>query len=123
MMHTRMCAISTDKYSVLGQETVGIQDPLGTQSKVMNNDMQYAFVTALLDQLEDHGTNANEQCRRVRTRHYLAKPHIEAKTSLEFKVNRLWHISSLQDIILTTPIDNDMKIILTHIGHGECVYL
>ena len=85
MMHTRMCAISTDKYSVLGQETVGIQDPLGTQSKVMNNDMQYAFVTALLDQLEDHGTNANEQCRRVRTRHYLAKPHIEAKTSLEIQ--------------------------------------
>ena len=38
-MHTRMGAISTDKYSVLSQETVGIQDPVGTQSKVMNNDM------------------------------------------------------------------------------------
>ena len=46
MMHTRMGAISTDKYWVLGQETVGIQDPVGTQSKVMNNDMQYAFVAA-----------------------------------------------------------------------------
>ena len=30
MMHTRVGAIDTDKYSVPGWETVGIQDPMGT---------------------------------------------------------------------------------------------
>ena len=53
MLYTRMGAIGTDKYSVSGWETVGIQDPVGTQCKVLSNDMQYAFATALLDQLED----------------------------------------------------------------------
>ena len=48
MPHTRVGAIGTDRYSVPGQETVGIQDPVGTQCKVLNNDMQYAFATALL---------------------------------------------------------------------------
>ena len=85
MMHTRMGATSADKYSVLGQENIGIQDPMGTQSKVMNNDMQYAFTTALLDQLEDYGTNVNEPCRRLRAQQYPAKPQIEAKTSLEIQ--------------------------------------
>ena len=55
MLHTRVGAIGTDKYSVPGQETVGIQDPVGMQCKVLSNDMQYAFATALLDQLEDYG--------------------------------------------------------------------
>ena len=73
-MHNKMGATGTDKYSVLGQEAAGIQDPVGTQSKVMNNYMQYAFATALLDQLEDYGTNVNEHCRRLSTRQYHVKP-------------------------------------------------
>ena len=85
MMHTRMDAIHTNKYLVPGWETLGIQDPVGTQSKVMNNNMQYAFATALLDQLEDYGNDINEHCRRLRTRHYSARPHIEAKTSQEIQ--------------------------------------
>ena len=60
MLHTRVGAIGTDKCSVPGQKTVGIQDPVGTQCKVLSNDMQYAFATALLDQLEDYGTNVKE---------------------------------------------------------------
>ena len=68
MLHTRVGAIGTDKYSVPGQETVGIQDPVGTQCKVLSNDMQYAFATALLDQLEDYGADVKEHCRRLRTR-------------------------------------------------------
>ena len=80
-----MGAISTDKYSVLGQETVGIQDPLGSKSKVKNNDMQYAFATSHLDQLEDYGTNVNEHCRRLRTRQYSAEPQIDTKTSLDIQ--------------------------------------
>ena len=58
---------------------------MGTQSKSMNNDMQYAYTTALLDQLEDYGANVNEHHRRLRTRQYSAKPQIEAKTSLEIQ--------------------------------------
>ena len=85
MMHTRMGAINTEKYLVLGWETVGIQDPVSTQSKVMNNDMQYAFATALVDQLEDYGANVNKHHRRLRTRQYSARPQIEAKTSQEIQ--------------------------------------
>ena len=83
MLHTRVGAIGTDKYSVPGQEAVGIQDLVGTQCKVLSNDMQYAFTTALLDQLEDYGANVKEHCRRLRTRQYPAKPQIKAKLSLE----------------------------------------
>ena len=79
MMQTIMGDIHADKYSVLGQETVRTQDPVGNESKVMNNDMQYAFATALLDQLEDYGKDINEHHRRLRTRQYSEKPQIEAK--------------------------------------------
>ena len=83
MMHTRVGAISAHQYSALGQETVGIQDPEGTLTKVLNGDMQYAFASALLDQLEDLGADVNEHCRRLRTRQYSAMPHIEVKPSPE----------------------------------------
>ena len=85
MMHTIVGAIGTDKYSVPGQEIVGIQDPVGTQCKVLSNDMQYAFVSALLDQLDNYGTNVKEHHQRLRNRQYTAKPQIEAKPSLEIK--------------------------------------
>ena len=73
MLHTRVGAIFTDKYSVPGWETVGIQDPVGTQHMVLNDDMQYTFALALLDQLEDYGTNVKEHHRRLRNRQYTAK--------------------------------------------------
>ena len=38
MLHTRVGAIGTDKYSVPSQETVGIWDPVGTQCMVLNNE-------------------------------------------------------------------------------------
>ena len=84
-MHTRVDSIGNDKYSVPGGETVGIQDPGDTQCKVLSNDIQYAFTTALLYQLEDHGTHLKEHCRWLRTRQYPAKPQIEAKPSLEIQ--------------------------------------
>ena len=40
MMYTRVGAIGPDKYSVPGLETVGIHDPVGTQCKVLSNEMQ-----------------------------------------------------------------------------------
>ena len=85
MLHTRVGAIGTDKCSVPGQETVGIQDPVGMQCKELSNDVQYAFATALLDQFEDCGANVKEHCRRLMTRQYTVKPQIEAKPSLEIQ--------------------------------------
>ena len=84
-----MDAIGTDKYSVPGWETVGIQDSVDTQCKVLSNDMQYAFATALLDQLEDYGANVKEHHRRLRTRQYPAKPKIEANPSVEIQSEEL----------------------------------
>ena len=85
ILHTRVGAIGTDKYSVPGQKTVGIQDPVGMQCKALTNDMQYVFATALLDQLEDYGTNVKEHHRRLRTMQYTVNPQIEAKPSLEIQ--------------------------------------
>ena len=83
MVHPRVDTIGTDKYSVPGQETVRMQTPVGTQSRVLDNDMQYAFASALLDQLDSYDTDVNEHCRRLRNRQYSAKPQIEAAPSLE----------------------------------------
>ena len=76
MLHTRLGAIGTDKSSVPGWETVRIQDPVGTQCKVLSDDMQYAFATALLDQLEDYGTDFKEHHRRLRTSQYPTNPKL-----------------------------------------------
>ena len=57
MLHTKVGAIGTNVYSVPGRETIGIQDPVGTQCMVLSNYMQFANTSALLDQLEDYGTN------------------------------------------------------------------
>ena len=80
-----MGTIGTDKYSVSCWEAVGIQDPVGTHHMVLSNDMQYAFASAILDQLEDYGANVKEHCRRLRNRQDTAKPQIEAKLSLEIQ--------------------------------------
>ena len=84
-MHTRVGAIGTNRGSVPGRETVRIQDQAGTQHMVLSNDMQFAFASALLDQLEDYGANVREHCRRLRDRHHTAKTPIEAKPSLKIQ--------------------------------------
>ena len=43
----------------------------------MDNDMQNAFASALLDQLEDLGTNVMVHHRRLRPRQYSAIAQIE----------------------------------------------
>ena len=82
MLHTRVGGIGTNAYSVPGWETVRIQDPVGTQCTVFSKDMQFAFASALLDQLEDYGTDVRKHCRRLRDRNHTAKTPIEAKPSL-----------------------------------------
>ena len=76
MLHTRLGAMGADKYSVPSWETVGIQDPVGTQHMVLSNAMQYAFASALLDQLEDYSTDVKEHHRRLRNGQYTAKPQL-----------------------------------------------
>ena len=65
------------KSSALGQRTVGFQGPVGNRRLVMDHEMQNAFVSALLDQLEDLGTNVKEHYRRLRPGQYFAIPQIE----------------------------------------------
>ena len=67
----------TGQCSALGQEIVGIQDSVGNKRMVLNYDMQNAFVSALLDQLEDLGTDVEEHYRRLRPGQYSAIPQIE----------------------------------------------
>ena len=62
------------KYSALGQWPVEVQEPVGGQKIVINNDMQLAYASALLDHLEDLGTNVQYHHRRLRARHYPALP-------------------------------------------------
>ena len=85
MLHTRVVATGINVYSGPGQEAVGIQDPVGTQCTALSNDMQFAFASALLDQLEDYGTDVREHHRRLRDRHHTAKTPIEMKPSLEIQ--------------------------------------
>ena len=68
MVHPRVDTIGTDKYSVPGQEPVRIQAPVGKQSRVLDNDMQYASAFALLDQLDSYGADVNEHYSRLRNR-------------------------------------------------------
>ena len=77
MMHAKVSTIRTGQSSAFGQETFGIQDSVGGKKMVLNYDMQNAFVSALLDQLEDLGTDVKEYCRRLRPRQYTAIPQIE----------------------------------------------
>ena len=81
MLSSRVNSIEADKYSASGQETVGSQGSVGTQGMGSRNEMQYAFASALLYQLEENGADVREHCRRLRMRHYSALPQIEAKPS------------------------------------------
>ena len=85
MLHIRVGAIGTNMYSVPSWETVGIQDPVDTQHMVLSHDMQFAFASPLLDQLEDYGADVRVHCRRLRDRHHTVKTPNEAKPSLEIQ--------------------------------------
>ena len=54
-MHTREDAIRSGKCSDLGRETVGIQDPVSSMGKVIDERLQHAFTKAVLDQLAANG--------------------------------------------------------------------
>ena len=72
MVHTREGAMRNGHSSALGQRTVGFQDPVGNRRLAMDYEMQNAFASALLDQLEDLGADVTEYHRRLRPRQYSA---------------------------------------------------
>ena len=67
VMQTREGAISY-QYSALGQKTAGFQEPVGHRHMVNDNDMQQAFATAFLNQLEDMGVDVTGYHGRLMTR-------------------------------------------------------
>ena len=77
-MHAKVGAIQTGQNSALGPKTVGIQDSVGDKRMILTYDMQNAFASALLEQLEDLGANVKEHHRRLRPRQYSGIPHIES---------------------------------------------
>ena len=76
MMQTRKAAIGAEQHSALGQKTAGFQEPVGQRHMVNDNDMQQAFATALLNQLEDMGADITGHCRRLMARQ-AAGPQLE----------------------------------------------
>ena len=68
MMQTREAAIRADKYSALGWKTAGFQESVGHRHMVNDNDMQQAFATVLLNQLEDMGGDVTGHCRGLMAR-------------------------------------------------------
>ena len=73
----RVGAIGADQNSAPGQVTVGFWEPVGKRRVVTDYQMQNAFATALLDQLEDLGTDVTEHCWRLRPRQYSSLLQIE----------------------------------------------
>ena len=64
----RVGAIGADQNSAPGQVTIGFWEPVGNRRMVTDYQMQNAFATALLDQLEDLGTDVTEHRKRLRPR-------------------------------------------------------
>ena len=77
MMHTREDAIRSGKCSDLGCETAGIQDPMGSTGKVVDERLQHAFTKAVLDQLAANDTDVKRHCRKLREQQNVALPAIE----------------------------------------------
>ena len=76
MMQTREADIGADRYSALGQKTAGFQEPVGHRHMVNDNDMQQAFATALLNQLEDIGVRCHWTSQEAEARQ-AAGPQLE----------------------------------------------
>ena len=53
-------------------EPVKVQEPVGGQKIVINNDMQLAYTSAILDHLEDLAADVQSHSRRLSARHYPA---------------------------------------------------
>ena len=69
--------IGADHSSAPGQVTVEFPEPLETRRMDRDYQMQNAFASALLDQLEDLGVNVKEHHRRLWPWQYSAVPQIE----------------------------------------------
>ena len=60
-------SIRAKKGLAFGQETAEIQDPVSNIRSGFENDLQLAYTSALLDQLEARGADVSKHCRRPRS--------------------------------------------------------
>ena len=72
----KVCTTGADHSLAPGEVTVRLQEPMGNR-RMDDYQMQNAFASALIDQLEDLGTDVEEHHRRLRPRQYSAVPQIE----------------------------------------------
>ena len=123
MMKTREAAIAADKYSALDQKTAGSQEPVGHRHMANDNDMQQAFATTLLNQLEDMGVDvwtSQEADGQAGCRPTVRNPSLNKVIHQYF-----WHISlhfkfSQLLIPLLLIFQN---YISSHIVNVECFYV
>ena len=66
MVYSKLGAIRAKKGLAFGQETVEIQDPVSNMRSGYENDLQLAYTSALLDQLEARGADVSKHHRRLR---------------------------------------------------------
>ena len=67
MVYSKLGAIRAKKGLAFGQETVEIQDPVSNMRSGFENDLQLAYISALLDQLEARGADVSKHHRRLRS--------------------------------------------------------
>ena len=66
MVYSKLGAIRAKKGLAFGQETVEIQDPVSNMRSGFENDLQLAYTSAPLDQLEARGADVSKHHRRLR---------------------------------------------------------
>ena len=66
MVYSKLGAIRAQKGLAFVQETVEIQDPVSNMRLGFENNLQLAYTSALLDQLEARGADVSKHHRRLR---------------------------------------------------------
>ena len=66
MVYSKLGATRAKKGLAFCQETVEIKDPVSNMRPGFENDLQLAYTSALLDQLEARGADGSKHCRRLR---------------------------------------------------------
>ena len=67
MVYSKLGAIRAKKGLAFGQDTVEIQDPVSNMRSGFENNLQLAYTSALLDQLEARGADVSKHHRRLRS--------------------------------------------------------
>ena len=94
-----------------------VQEPVGGHKIVINNDMLLAYASALLDHLEDLGTNVQSHHRRLRVRHYCYV--MQAVVSVSFLGDKSLLHAKLMNTALTQLLVFRFSCLLTNKGIAQ----